>query len=58
MDRTEMVRLSDIFCSNSYGNSPWVDRRSVGRRTVGLDWSSVCGKSPFGVSCFVELDHN
>ena len=22
------------------------------------DWSSVCGNSPFGVSCSVELGHN
>ena len=28
-----MVRLLDIFCSNSEGNSLWVDQRSVGRRT-------------------------
>ena len=42
MDRTdftvdwiEMVRLSDIFCSNSEGNSLWVDRRSVGRWSMG-----------------------
>ena len=30
-----MVRLSDNFCSNSYENLLWVDRRSVDRRTVG-----------------------
>ena len=30
-----MVRLSDNFCSNSYENLLWVDRRSVGQQTVG-----------------------
>ena len=35
VDRTKMVRLLDIFCSNSEGNSLWVDRQSVGQRSVG-----------------------
>ena len=42
-----MVRLSDIFCSNSGGNSLWVDWRTMGRRTGGnLNSGSLeCGWS-------------
>ena len=42
-----MVRLSDIFCLNSGGNSPWVDWRTVGCRIGGnLNSGSLeCGWS-------------
>ena len=45
-----MVRLSDNFCSNSYENLLWVDRRSVGRRTVGR-WTGARSMETHRLAC-------